>query len=234
MDKTWYSKAIHFKLDCYLPAYVNETLTLKCWSNATKNQINCQIFRDNECLSAFSITYNPNMQHVTKLLPLNLDVVDKDFIKILFNKEQMICFRDRFNQLDLWKFMTIFVEDGSTALRYGLWGIPELITGNKGSIISTSSCYTYDPSIYNMDRNTRLQLLVKLSSVGDSSFISKCELTDCKTQTIVHEARLYTIFMIDGKIKMIPDSFKNKLLRYVPKKESNEKVTFYYSVYIKL
>ena len=122
MDKTWYSRATHFKLDCHLPAYVDEMLTVKSWSNAAKNQINCQILREDDCLSTFSITYNPDLKFVPNFLPLTLDVIgsDKDIISLAFNVEQMLYFRDRFNRFDFIKFLNVFVEQSSTALRYGL------------------------------------------------------------------------------------------------------------------
>ena len=232
MDKTWYSKATHFKLDCHLPAYIDEILTVKSWSDAAKNQINCQILREDDCLSTFSITYNPDLKFVPKLLPLTLDVIgsDKDIISLEFNVNQIMHFRDRFNRFDFLKFLNVFIEHSATALRYGLWGVPQLIAGTKGSMVAVYNFCNYHPMIYTMKHNARLRYLLKLSSIGDTSYSPLCILIDCDTETVVHESKWYVVFMVDEKIAVLPDSFKDKLLEHVPKKQLNDKVIFYYCI----
>ncbi|EDV24182.1 uncharacterized protein TRIADDRAFT_57413 [Trichoplax adhaerens] len=223
MDKTWYSKAIYFKLDYHSPAYVNENLTVKSWSDASNNRINCQIMRDNDCLSTFSISFNPDLKYIPGLLPLALDVVNYDLFTITYNLDNFFHYRDRFNQPDLCKFIFAYAETLGTSVRYGIWDIPKLLSGTKGSMVLIANQCTIDPVFYTMDPDASSRLSLQLTSISNRSFISTYEIIDNQTEKVMHRTDSITVFLKDGKPEVFPDSFKETLLRKVPFKISAEK-----------
>ncbi|EDV24183.1 uncharacterized protein TRIADDRAFT_57414 [Trichoplax adhaerens] len=223
MDKTWYSKAIHFKLDYHSPAYVNENLTVKSWSDASNNRINCQIMRDNDCLSTFSISFNPDLKYTPGILPLSLDVIHKDIFGIIFNGENFLSIRNRFNQPDISKFTNAAAEAFTTSLIYGVWNVSKFFSRSKGAMLLITSKFDIDPMFYTMQPDAPTKLKLGLESMGNKSFMSAYRIIDYQTKTVINKCENISVFVKDGKPEALPEQFKEELLQKVPVKALTEK-----------
>ncbi|EDV21364.1 uncharacterized protein TRIADDRAFT_60315 [Trichoplax adhaerens] len=224
IDNKWLSKTARFQLDYLLPAYVDETLIVKSWSNPDRNEVKSLIMRGEQCLSSFTINFDPQREFTPGRFDPDLDIISLDSFHVKFNSPHLFYFSDRFKQSDVSKLLYVFLERFEASLRLGVFDFNVLASKYSGTLMIVANTGIINPALYDLPPNTMIKQSMRMTSIGKSSCILTFEFYDILTEQLVLSYDNVCIFMKNGKLETFPEAYKKKMLEEVPTRVSDEGV----------